>query len=398
MGKILSEEKNKCFHSGNLQVRLAVLGATGSVGSAVMDVIRAFPDFLKPVVLVACSSVEKMEKLFMEFSPKRIGMFSEEAAEGLERRLGVNVYAGESSLLDIWLDFNDIDALVVCLPGINGFKPIYEAVKRGKKVFFSTKEALVVGGDFILRELRFEGQLVPLDSEHWSIFSCMGNRDCVKRIFLTASGGSLRDYSHEDRKLALPSQVLSHPVWKMGKKITVDSATMMNKGFEVIEACYLFNLPLDNISILVHREGYVHGMVEFLDGSIKALIFYPDMRLVVQEALLYPSILENPNLRKVDFNEKMILSFDLPDFEEYPCLNYAYYAAKVGGNMPVILNAADEIGVSLFLSGKFNFGDIPKFIRKVLLHFPEEEIKDPEEILFWDKEARKFAEEVSKSW
>lgn len=398
MEEVLYKERNKRFCSGNIQMKIAVLGVTGSVGRAVMDVVRAFPNLLQPVVLVGGSNVTLMRKLFIEFNPKRVGMFFESAAEALERDLNVPVYSGESALIDIWKNYDDVDAIIVCLSGISGFKPIYEAVRLGKRVFFSTKEALVVGGNFIMNEVKFKNQLMPLDSEHWAIFSCLGLKGEVKRIFLTASGGALRDYSHEDRKKASPADVLRHPVWSMGKKITVDSATLMNKGFEVIEAYHLFSLSLESIGVLIHKEGYVHGMVEFLDGSIKALLFYPDMRLVIQEALLYPLILENPVLPSVNFESKINFSFEKPDFEEYPCLCYAYYAAKVGGNLPVILNAADEVAVSLFLSGKISFSEIPKFIRKVLFYFPKERITSPDEIFLWDKEARKFAEEVSKSW
>lgn len=398
MGEVFCKEESERFCSSDIQMKIAVLGATGSVGIAVMDIVRAFPNLLQPVVLVGGSNVELMQKLFIEFKPKRVGMLFESAAEKLEKNLHVNVYSGEGALIDIWRNYDDVDAIVVCLSGISGFKPIYEAVKFGKRVFFSTKEALVVGGDFIINEIKFKNQLMPLDSEHWAIFSCLGLKNEVRRIFLTASGGALRDYPYESRKVASPSDVLKHPVWSMGKKITVDSATLMNKGFEVIEAYHLFGLPLENIKVLVHKEGYVHGMVEFLDGSIKALLFYPDMRLVIQEALFYPMILENPALPGISFGNKISLSFEEPDFEEYPCLGYAYYVAKVGGNLPVILNAADEVAVSLFLSGKLGFGDIPKFIRKVLFHFPVEEVNSPEGIYFWDKEARKVAEEVSKNW
>ncbi|MCS7233184.1 MAG: 1-deoxy-D-xylulose-5-phosphate reductoisomerase [Synergistetes bacterium] len=397
MEKVFYEERDRCFCCSDIQMRVAVLGATGSVGKAVMDIVRLFPNFLIPVVLVGGSNVDLMQKLFMEFRPKRVGMFFEPAAEDLEKRLGVNVYSGDSALLDIWKYYDDIDAIVVCVSGIHGFKPIYEAVKLGKRVFFSTKEALVVGGGFIITELKSKEQLIPLDSEHWAILSCLDLRGEVKRIFLTASGGALRDRSHEERRRASPLEVLEHPVWNMGKKITVDSATLMNKGFEVIEAYHLFGLSLDSIKVLIHREGYVHGMVEFLDGSVKALLFYPDMRIVVQEALLHPLILENPALPKIEFNGKVNLSFEEPDFEEYPCLSYAYYAARVGGNLPVILNAADEVAVSLFLSYRLKFSDIPKFIRKVLFYFPREDLDSPEDIFFWDREARKFAEEVSRN-
>jgi len=394
--EFLYEKEDRLIRCGDLRLNLAVLGATGSVGSAVMNVARAFPEHLKIVALVGGRSAEPMGRLIEEFSPARVGMYYEDSAKKIEEAFGIKVYSGEEALIDIWRSYDDIDALVVCVPGLFAFKPVYEGLRSGKKVFFASKEALVVGGEFIMKEVKLKGQLVPLDSEHWSIFSFISEGQRLRRIFLTASGGSLRDLSHQSRKDASVSEVLRHPIWKMGKKITVDSATLMNKGFEVIEAYYLFGLPLDDIKVLVHREAWVHGMVEFADGSIKALLFYPDMRLVVQEALLGSSSFENPFIPRLDLRGRFSLTFEEPDMEEYPCLNYAYYAARMGGNIPVILNAADEVAVSLFLSGKLKFGDIPKLIRKVLFHFPMERLSSPEDIYFWDREARSFAGEALK--
>lgn len=395
MEKVLPQEENSSLCRGHLQMRIALLGATGSVGNAVISVIKAFPDRIKAVAVVGGRNVEAMKTVINGLSPLRVGMYDEPSAEALSKFCDSKVFAGEDALVTIWKDYDDIDALVVCVSGIAGFKPIYEGLRLGKRVFFSTKEALVVGGEFIMREVKFKGQLVPLDSEHWALYSCIdAGANGVKRLFLTASGGALRDLSHDERRRASISEVLKHPVWKMGKKITVDSATLMNKGFEVMEAHHLFSMPIESIRVLIHKEAWVHGMVEFADGSVKAVLFYPDMRLVVQEALLGSSSFENETLPKLRFGGKVSLTFEEPDLEEYPCLSYAYYAGEIGGNVPVLLNAADDLAVSLFLDSKLSFWDIPKFIRRVLFHFPVERLYSPEDIYFWDEEARNFAKEV----
>ncbi len=394
MEKVFQKKRNKLHGNSRLPLRLAVLGATGSVGRAILSVKRAFPEMLDIVALVGGKNVKSMLELIKEFSPKRVGMVFEDAAEELEKVLGIRVYAGEKeALVKIWQDFNDVDSVVVCVVGIAGFLPTYEALKFGKKVFLSTKEALVVGGEFIMRERKSCDQLIPLDSEHWAIFSCMEPEKDVARIYLPATGGALRYFSHEDRRRASAVDVLNHPVWKMGRRITVDSSTLMNKGFEVIEAHYLFSVEPEKIKVVIHREAWVHGIVEFVDGSFKAFISYPDMRLIVQEALLYPRCLRNPELPYLKFDD-ICLCFSKPDFEEYPCLNYAYYAVEAGGNIPVILNAADEVAVSLFLSKKIRFNDIYKIIRKALFHFPREELSSPDDIYFWDAETRRFLREV----
>ncbi|MCD6362955.1 MAG: 1-deoxy-D-xylulose-5-phosphate reductoisomerase, partial [Synergistetes bacterium] len=282
MAEIFQKKGNKLHGNSNLPLRLAVLGATGSIGKAVISVKRAFPELIELVALTGGRNVDSMFSLVKELSPKRVGMVFKDAAEKLEKILGSRVYAGErEALIKIWKDFDDIDAIVVCVVGIAGFLPTYEALRLGKKVFLSTKEALVVGGEFIVKEVKSRDQLIPLDSEHWAIFSCIDSDDEVEKVYLTASGGALRDFSHDERKCASARDVLNHPVWKMGRRITVDSATLMNKGFEVIEASWLFNLPPGKVKVIIHREAWIHGVVEFLDGSLKAFVSYPDMRLVV---------------------------------------------------------------------------------------------------------------------
>lgn len=332
---------------------IVILGSTGSVGKQVLEVIRTFPNTYKVVGIAAKDKTAEFLSQQKEFKPK-MALLGEKSLERL-------------------VSSPQIDSVVIAIPGTAALKATLKAIQCKKRILLATKEILVAAGPLINRALKkHKAQLLPLDSEHSAIFQCLQGEDkkTIKRIILTCSGGPFRNWKKADLKKVKKEQVLLHPVWKMGPKITVDSATLMNKGFEVLEAHYLFGLPLEKIEVLVHPEGIVHSMVEFRDGSIKALLSRPDMKLPIQYALFYPNRPLNP-WEKLDFSKVQHLTFQKPDTKTFPCLNYAYLAGKIEGTMPAALNFADEVAVEMFLENKIEFLDIQKIINKILkIHHP----------------------------
>jgi len=330
---------------------LVILGSTGSVGKQVLEVIRTFPKNYKVVGIVAKNRTTELTSQIKEFRPRMV-VLEENGQESLEKLVSYP-----------W-----VNSVVVAIPGTVALKATLKAIEKKKRIFLATKEILVAAGPLISKALKkYKTRLLPLDSEHSAIFQCLRGEDerTVKRIILICSGGPFRNWEKEDLKKVKKKQVLSHPVWKMGPKITVDSATLMNKGFEVLEAHYLFGLPLEKIEVLVHPEGIIHSMVEFNDGTIKALLSRPDMRFPIQYALFYPRRPKN-SWENLDLAEIKNLSFQRPKTKTFPCLKYAYWAGKIGGTMPAALNFADEIAVEMFLKNKISFLDIPEIIKKIL--------------------------------
>ncbi len=330
---------------------IVILGSTGSVGKQVLEVIRVHPKNYKVVGIAAKDKTIELTSQIKEFKPRMV-VLEENGQKALEKLVSYP-----------W-----VDSVVVAIPGTVALGATLKAVEKKKRIFLATKEVLVAAGLLINKACKkYKTQLLPLDSEHSAIFQCFQGEDkrTVKKIILTCSGGPFRNWKKEDLKKVKKEQVLFHPVWKMGPKITVDSATLMNKGFEVLEAHYLFGLPIEKIEVLVHPEGIIHSMVEFNDGTIKALFSQPDMRLPIQYALFYPKRMANP-WKSLDLVEIKNLSFQKPDTKTFPCLNYAYLAGKIGGTMPAALNFADEIAVEMFLENKIIFEDIPKIIEKIL--------------------------------
>ena len=262
----------------------------------------------------------------------------------------------------------DVDIVIIATSGKAGLAATLAAVKAGKKVAIANKEPLVMAGEIITREAQKSGaQLLPIDSEHSAIWQCLnGESQPPKRILLTASGGPFRNFSTEQLDKVTPQQALQHPSWQMGKKITIDCATLMNKGLEIIEARWLFNVPLEQIDVIVHPQSVIHSMVEFVDGSFKAQMSYPDMRLPIQYALTWPERVPNPELPKLDWNKIKELTFEAPDFHKFPCLELAVKAAKTGGTAPTALCAADEIAVDLFLKEKIKFTGIARMVAAVM--------------------------------
>jgi len=350
--------------------RLAILGATGSIGRQTLQLVDEFPQEFEVIGLTTRGNIEILQQQIFKYKPEFAVVVDEEKAGLLSSRLnntGTEILAGEQSLEALVTD-SSVDLVVNGLVGFSGFKPTLTAVKNDKKIALANKEALVAGGELITAEAEKRNlPLLPIDSEHSAIFQCFhaGERREVKKLILTASGGPFKDFTEEELKNVTPAQALKHPTWKMGAKITVDSATLMNKGFEIIEAHWLFKVDYDLIEVVIHPQSIVHSMVEFIDSSIIAQMGNPDMFLPIQYALSYPERWQS-SLPSFDFNSTYNLQFFPPSFELFPCLDFAYQAGRTGGTMPAVLSAADEVAVEKFLQGSIYFPDIPKILESVM--------------------------------
>ncbi len=346
--------------------RVAVLGSTGSIGRQTLDVIRALPQRFQVVGLAAGKNLELLAEQVREFKPELIGCPPEN--DDIDKLRGLVDIKGDLLPLDEVAAHPNADIAVIATSGKAGLRPTLAALRAGKNIALANKESLVSAGEIITGEARKNGaRILPVDSEHSAIWQCLsGENQEAARIILTASGGPFRRLSPEQLKEVTVAQALQHPSWQMGKKVTVDSATLMNKGLEVIEAHWLFHMPYDRIDVLIHPQSIIHSMVEFIDGSIKAQLSYPDMRLPIQYALSYTERLANPQLPRVDWNEVKSLDFEPPDYAKFPCLRLAIEAGKRGGTYPAVLCAADEVAVELFLDGRIGFADIASSIERTL--------------------------------
>ena len=347
--------------------RIAILGSTGSIGLNTLKVVDQHPQRFQVVALSAYSNFKLLEKQIDKYKPKHVAVghkgltyFKSSGTKGI-KFYPVEDCAELASL-------KDVDVVVLAMRGTSALMPFLKALRAGKRVAPANKEALVIAGDLIMAEAgRHQGQIIPIDSEQSAIFQCLeGQAAKPAFVHLTASGGPLRELPLKDFKRMAPEDILRHPRWKMGPKITVDSATMMNKGFEVIEAKHLFNLSCDQIKVLVHPEAIIHSMVEFADGSLLAQLGVTDMRLPIQYALTYPERLPT-GLKNLDLAKLGSLNFQSPDLKKFPCLGLAFEAARQAGSMPAVLNAADEEAVEAFLRGKIDFLSIYKVVEKVVL-------------------------------
>jgi len=341
--------------------RLAVLGSTGSIGQQTLDVVRALPERFRVVGLAAGQNIDLLAEQIGEFRPQAVSC-------SLADRSWLSGTGCEFVLLENIACHPDVDIVVMAISGADGLRPTLAAVQAGKNVALANKESLVAAGEIITGEAKRSGaRILPVDSEHSAIWQCLnGEQQEVSRIILTASGGPFRDYSEAQMKEVTVDQALKHPSWQMGRKVTVDSATLMNKGLEVIEARWLFDTPIDNITVLIHPQSIIHSMVEFIDGSVKAQLSYPDMRLPIQYALTYPDRIANPRLPRLDWSRLSSLTFEQPDLDKFPCLKLAVEAGKSGGTCPAVLGAADEVAVELFLSQRIRFVDMAPLIERVL--------------------------------
>jgi len=345
---------------GNTVKRLAILGSTGSIGQQTLEVVRALPHRFRIVGLAAGKNTGLLTKQINEFKPRFV--YYQNAKEHL-----ANAEYELLSLEDIACH-PQVDIVVIATSGKSGLSPTLAAVKAGKNVALANKESLVVAGELITNEAKLNAaRILPVDSEHSAIWQCLnGERQPAAQLILTASGGPFRHYSPAQLKGVTAKQALKHPTWQMGRKVTIDSATLMNKGLEVIEAHWLFDTPFAHIKILIHPQSIIHSMVEFIDGSIKAQLGYPDMRLPIQYALSYPERLSNPQLPRLDWSRINNLTFEQPNLDAFPCLKLAIEAGKKGGTYPAVLCAADEVVVELFLSERIKFIDIPNLVEQTL--------------------------------
>ena len=378
---------------------LTILGSTGSVGKSTLDVVARHPDEFQVYALTANGNVEQMLDQCRDFKPQKVVMVDESAADKLRKLLDdsglqhISVESGPQAIIDVAADQHS-EVLMSAIVGAAGLMPTLAAVKAAKTVLVANKEPLVMTGDLFMREAKASGAVIlPIDSEHNAIFQCLPddqNKQGVKRIHLTASGGPFRGKAWSDLQNVTPDQACAHPNWSMGRKISVDSATMMNKGLELIEAVALFGLPVSQVEVVVHPQSIIHSMVEYLDGSFLAQLGSPDMRIPIAHALFWPNRLES-GAATLDITEIARLDFHKPDMANLPCLALARQAADTGGAAPAVLNAANEVAVDAFLNGRIRFTDISEVIYKTLNNLSFSGFDSVESVLQIDNEARSLA-------
>ena len=374
---------------GDTVKKLAILGSTGSIGRQTIDVVRAFPGRFQIIGLAAGKNLSLFSAQIEEFQPQFVHCQKPEVfdADARYRLLSLEEIASHP----------DVDTVVIAASGQAGLAPTLAAVRAGKNIALANKESLVSAGEIIMAEARaHSARILPVDSEHSAIWQCLnGEKQEAVSIILTASGGPFLHRSPQEMEKVTVAQALRHPSWKMGKKVTIDSATLMNKGLEVIEAHWLFNMPYARIKVLIHPQSIVHSMVEFADGSTKAQLSYPDMRLPIQYALTCPERLHNPSLPGLDWSRISSLTFESPDLDSFPSLKLAIEAGKKGGTYPAVLCAADEAAVDLFLSGRIKFTDIARLIKAVLDEHQNTSHPTLKQILAADEWARQKAQSIS---
>lgn len=375
---------------------IVILGSTGSIGKSCLEVVRQYPEKFNVLAIAAKSSVATLEEQIEEFKPKYVALYDKKAYEELKGRVsGIQLLHGVEGLCQI-SRLEEADLVLSAIVGAAGLVPTYEAVRAGKRVALANKESLVMAGALIKKTASMSGaSIIPVDSEHSAVFQCINgcNRPHVKKIWLTASGGPFRGMKKEELENVTPAEALNHPKWKMGRRITVDSATLMNKGFEVIEAHFLFDVGAEQIGVLIHPESIIHCLVEFIDGTYLAQISNPDMKAPIALAMSLPERLPQV-VEPIDWKVINKLQFEIPDTELFPCLELAYEALRVGGSMPAVLNAADEVAVEAFLSGRLKFNEIYKIIKKVIDAHKVFPVDTLEAVLEADSWARKKAKEA----
>lgn len=378
--------------------KIAVLGSTGSIGRQTLDIVAEYPHLFEADLLVANRSAELLIEQALRFRPRNVVIASEELHEKVEKALegtGIAVYTGDSVVSEL-VTAAEIDTVVTAMVGYSGLASTIAAIKAGKKIALANKETLVVAGELINEMLKdSESVLYPVDSEHGAFYQCIVGEDIknVSKLILTASGGPFRTFPRERLATVTKADALQHPNWAMGAKITIDSATMMNKGFEMIEAKWLYGISQDNIEIVVHPQSIVHSMVEFVDGSVKAQLGLPDMHLPIRYALGLPGRLATDEQR-MTIADYASLTFEKPDFEKFPLLSTAYEAARRGGNVPCVMNAANEIAVAAFLDDKIGFNDIYNTIEKTMAWAPFIGSPAYEDYVATNAEARHYAQSL----
>ena len=374
--------------------KVAIFGSTGSIGESTLQVIRENPDLFEVVTLVAGKNIKKLIEQIKEFKPKNVYIISKENAEILRETFkNINIFCGDEGMEEI-SKLTDFDISISALVGIAGLRPTYNMIKNGKTVALANKEVLVAGGELIMKTAKENNsKLLTVDSEHSAIMQCLNGEESNKidKILLTASGGPFFDKEISDKITV--EEALNHPTWNMGPKVTIDSSTMMNKGFEIIEAKWLFNVEPNQIEVVVHRKSLVHSMVQFKDGTIMANIGPKSMQIPIAYALNFPNRLEN-NIEKLDLFEIVDLKFEKPDLKKFKCLKLAYDAIEKGHSFQVVLNAANEVLVDGFLNKKIKYTDIPNMLEKVMNMYEKRELKTVEDILEFDKEVKEKTREL----
>lgn len=373
--------------------KILILGSSGSIGVNTLNVVRNFPDRFCVSGLTVNSKIDILAQQINEFKPEFVVVTDESKAEELKSNIGniCEVLSGYDQLLKVAAE-REYDILVGAMVGFAGLAPTLQAVKRGKRIALANKETLVVAGEIVTKlVLENSAEIIPVDSEHSAIYQCLvgENLNEVEKLILTASGGPFLNKEKSFFETATVDEALNHPNWKMGSKITIDSATMMNKGLEVIEAKWLFGLPVEKINVVVHPQSIIHSMVQFVDGSIKAQLGLPDMKLPIQYALSFPERLQN-DFKRTDLPLINSFTFFEPDFNKFECLRLAFDVIKAGGTAPCILNAANEVAVDKFLKGKIKFSQIAELIDKALNNIENHSDPDIDTIFECDRKTREF--------
>lgn len=373
---------------------IAILGSTGSIGTQTLDVARAHTDKLTVEVLTAGHNSKLLIEQAREFKPNTVVIADEtkyaEVREALAD-LDIKVWTGSKAIEDV-VQMSTVDTVVTAMVGYVGLSSTIKAIEAGKNIALANKETLVVAGELITELVaKHKVKVTPVDSEHSAIFQCLVGEPEVEKLIITASGGPFRTKSIDELRTVTPQQALKHPNWNMGAKITIDSASMMNKGLEVIEAHWLFGIPYEKIEVTVHPQSIIHSMVQFIDGSVKAQMGLPDMKLPIQYALSYPDRWPS-DFGRINFKSQQPLTFEAPDLEKFRCLALAYEALGKGGNMPAIMNAANEVAVDAFLKGRIGFLDIAETIGKTMQQMPFISQPTYDDYVATDREARRFAE------
>ena len=381
--------------------RIAILGSTGSIGCSSLKVIEAHPEEYQVTALAAGKNIDLLVEQIRKFRPQVVAVLGDQEAESLKERLGsaegTRIVSGREGLIHL-ATLEEADTVISAITGAAGLVPTYAAIRAGKNIALANKETMVMAGPLVIKEAKRKGvALLPVDSEHSAILQCLQGhpRDDVRRVILTASGGPFRDFSYEEMEKVTPAQALKHPNWNMGPKITVDSATLMNKGLELIEARWLFELDIRQIHILIHPQSVVHSMVEYRDGSIIAQLGIPDMITPISYALSYPRHVET-TLPALDLEQVGTLRFMKPDTGKFRCLELALSAAQIGESMPAVLNGANEVAVELFLQGRIGFLQIPSLIEETMRAHTPFVIHSIEKVMEADAWARQRAAEFAE--
>jgi len=373
--------------------KILILGSTGSIGISALEIIRSFPEEFEVTGLAINNNIETLEHQINEFAVPTVVVVNEKRAKELKDKVGnkCEILSGEEGLIEITKN-GDYDILLTAIVGFAGLMPTIEAIKQRKRIALANKETLVVAGEIINQlRLEYESQIIPVDSEHSAIFQCLQgeSKNDISKLIITASGGPFLNKSKNELSTVTIEEALNHPNWKMGNKITIDSATMMNKGLEVIEAFWLFHLSKDKIDVLIHPQSIIHSMVEFCDGSIKAQLSTPDMKLPILYAFSYPKRLPYLNI-KTDLKKISKLTFFDPDFDKFECLKLAYDVISEGGLAPCILNAANEVAVNKFLTGNIKFTEIPILIKDALNKIENHNNNSLDEIYEYNHKTREY--------